>query len=82
MNWNVAEKDWQELRQTARERWNKLTDDHSDVITDKREHLIAELQEAYGVDRTDAESEIIAFEMQYGRFRPSQSMRSSNRYRK
>ncbi|MES1196530.1 MAG: general stress protein CsbD [Steroidobacter sp.] len=78
MNWNLEERDWRKLESMARSRWNKLADDHLDVIADRREHMIGKLQEVYGVDRIDAESEVIAFEMQHDNHRvPQGTMRAS-----
>ncbi len=65
MNWNIVEGNWKQFKGTIGKRWGKLTDDHLDSIAGSREHLLGTLQQVYGVDRTDAESEIIAFEVQH-----------------
>ena len=65
MNWDIIEGSWKQFKGTVKARWGTLTDDHLDVIAGKREHLLGKLQEAYGIDRTDAENEIKAFEVRH-----------------
>ena len=65
MNWEIVEGNWKQFKGTVKARWEKLTDVHLDVIAGRREQLLGKLQETYGLDRLDAESEIKAFEIRY-----------------
>jgi uncharacterized protein YjbJ (UPF0337 family) len=53
MNWDVIEGNWKQLKGNIKEQWGKLTDDHQ---------LAGKIQEAYGVNKDEAEKQIKAFE--------------------
>src|SRR5262249_55590271 len=42
----------------VKERWGKLTDDDWQVVAGKRDQLVGELQERYGIAREEAERQI------------------------
>ena len=65
MNWGIVESNWKHFKGTVRARWGRLSDVHLDSIAGKREQLLRKLQEAYGLDRIEADSEITAFEVRY-----------------
>lgn len=62
MNWDVIEGNWKQLKGVVKEQWGKLTDDHLDKISGKRDQLSGHIQEAYGVSKDEAEKQIKAFE--------------------
>lgn len=62
MNWDVIEGNWKQLKGSVKEQWGKLTDDHLDTIAGKRDQLSGKIQEAYGVNKEEAEKQIRDFE--------------------
>jgi len=62
MNWDIVEGNWKQFKGKAKEQWGKLTDDDLDVIAGKRDQLAGRIQEAYGVNKDEAEKQISAFE--------------------
>jgi uncharacterized protein YjbJ (UPF0337 family) len=62
MNWDIVEGNWKQFKGKAKEQWGKLTDDDLDVIAGKRDQLAGRIQEAYGVNKDEAEKQIDAFE--------------------
>lgn len=62
MNWDIVEGNWKQFKGKVKAQWGKLTDDHLDVISGKREHLAGSIQEAYGVSKDEAEAQIKKFE--------------------
>lgn len=63
MNWDIVEGNWKQFKGKVKAQWGKLTDDHLDVISGKREHLAGSIQEAYGVSKDEAEAQIKKFEV-------------------
>ena len=61
MNWDRIEGNWKQLKGKARVQWGKLTDDQLDVIAGKREQLIGQVQEKYGVGKDEAEKQVDQF---------------------
>ena len=62
MNWDIAEGNWKQFKGKVKTQWGKLTDDHLDQISGKRQELSGRIQEAYGVSKDEAEKQIKAFE--------------------
>jgi uncharacterized protein YjbJ (UPF0337 family) len=62
MNWDVIDGNWKQLKGNVKEQWGKLTDDHLDTIAGKRDQLAGKIQEAYGVNKDEAEKQIRDFE--------------------
>jgi uncharacterized protein YjbJ (UPF0337 family) len=62
MNWDMIEGNWKQYKGKVKEQWGKLTDDHLDTIAGKRDQLIGKIQETYGINRDEAESQIRDFE--------------------
>jgi uncharacterized protein YjbJ (UPF0337 family) len=58
MNWEQVEGKWEQLIDSARENWSKLTDDDLQQVSGKREQLAAKIQEAYGITRREAEKQV------------------------
>jgi uncharacterized protein YjbJ (UPF0337 family) len=61
MNWDRIEGNWKQLKGKAKARWGKLTDDQFDVIAGKREQLVGQIQEKYGIAKDDAEKQVDTF---------------------
>jgi len=55
MNWDQVAGNWKQLKGTVREKWGKLTDDEVEVVAGKRDQLIGEVQDRYGVTKDEAE---------------------------
>ncbi|GAB2879756.1 CsbD family protein [Uliginosibacterium flavum] len=62
MNWDIVEGDWKQFKGKVKTQWGKLTDDKLDEIAGKRIELSGKLQEAYGISRDEAETQIKRFE--------------------
>ena len=58
MNWEQVEGRWKQLMDSAKENWNKLSDDELQKISGKREQLAAKIQETYGISRREAEKQV------------------------
>ncbi len=58
MNWEQVEAKWKQLTNSAKENWNKLSDEDLHQISGKREQLAAKIQEAYGITRREAEKQV------------------------
>jgi uncharacterized protein YjbJ (UPF0337 family) len=58
MNWNRVEGQWKDFVGSARSHWIKLTDDDWQTIARKKEHLIARIQERYGIANEEAERQV------------------------
>lgn len=70
MNWTLAENNWTQFQGTVKARWLKLGEEQLRVIAGKRASLLSAIQEAYGIDRGEAEREIRAFEARNKNYRP------------
>lgn len=62
MNWDIVEGDWKQFKGKVKTQWGKLTDDKLDEIAGKRIELSGKLQEAYGISKDEAETQIKRFE--------------------
>lgn len=58
MNWEQIEGNWQHFKGHAREQWGKLTDDHLDKIAGRRDQLVGNIQEHYGVAKEAADAQV------------------------
>jgi uncharacterized protein YjbJ (UPF0337 family) len=65
MNWDIIQGNWKQVKGTIKAKWGKLTDDQLDIIAGKRDQLAGKIQEAYGVSKDEAESQIKSFEDKY-----------------
>lgn len=70
MNWDIVEGNWKQFKGKAREQWGKLTDDDLDIIAGKRDQLTGRIQEAYGLNKEEAEKQIRDFEQRNDNWRP------------
>ncbi len=70
MNWELAEANWQQFKGTVKARWLKFDESQLDAIGGKRALLLSKILEAYGINRSEAEREIRAFEARNKNYRP------------
>ena len=61
LNQDLMASNWKHLRDQARERWDRLTDDEIDNIAGRYERLVDTLQQHYNFTRQQAEQEIRSF---------------------
>lgn len=54
MNWQQVENHWQQFRNYAKKRWQKLTDDDLEAIAGRRAALIKRLEDHYGMSPKEA----------------------------
>lgn len=65
MNWDQVEGNWIQFKGKVKEQWGKLTDDHLDTISGKRDQLVGKIQETYGVSKEEAEKQIAEWEKKH-----------------
>lgn len=70
MNWTLVESNWTQFRGTVKARWLKLGDEQLGTIAGKRALLLGAIQDVYGINRTEAEKEIRAFEARNKNYQP------------
>ena len=58
MNCDRIEGNWRQLKGKAIQQWGKLTDDQYDRIAGKREELVGQVQEAYGISKDEADKQV------------------------
>jgi len=62
MNWDVIEGNWKQAKGKIKQQWGKLTNDHLDVVSGKRDELVGQIQECYGVEMDEAERQVSEWE--------------------
>jgi uncharacterized protein YjbJ (UPF0337 family) len=70
MNWTLAENNWTQFQGTVKARWLKFDGEQLRAIAGKRAALLSAIQDVYGINRSDAEQEIRAFEARNKNYRP------------
>lgn len=60
--WERLKANWAQARGRLQMQWGRLTDDQLEVIEGRRELLLGKLQEAYGIDRDEADRQLLAWE--------------------
>ncbi|WP_339781166.1 CsbD family protein [uncultured Thalassospira sp.] len=58
MNWDQIEGKWKQLRGNVKQQWGQLTDDDIDRVDGSRDKLVGRIQEAYGVEREEADRQV------------------------
>ena len=58
MNWDRVEGNWKQVSGKVKQQWGKLTDDTLTQINGKRDHLVGKIQEAYGINRDEADRQV------------------------
>jgi uncharacterized protein YjbJ (UPF0337 family) len=69
VNWDTVEDNWKQLTASAKENWAKLTDQELERISGKRELLITQVHELYGVTRREADKQVWDWAKSIGRRR-------------
>ena len=62
MNWNRIEGNWKQFKGKVKQQWGKLTDDQLDIVAGKRDQLIGEIQESYGISKAEAEKQLVTWQ--------------------
>ena len=65
MNWDVIEGNWKQAKGKIKQQWRSLTDDRLDVVFGKRDQLVGQIQERYGIARDEAERQVSDWEAQH-----------------
>jgi uncharacterized protein YjbJ (UPF0337 family) len=71
MNWDRIERNWQQLKGSARQEWSAFTDEQLDTIAGKREALASAIQEEYGMSKQEAEKQITDWQSRQRDAKPS-----------
>lgn len=58
MNWDRIENNWLQVKSKIKVQWDRLTDDQLDKISGQRDHLVANVQECYGIEKDHAERQV------------------------
>jgi uncharacterized protein YjbJ (UPF0337 family) len=58
MNWDQIEGRWKQLTGDVKKQWGRLTDDDVDTIDGQHDKLVGRIQEAYGVEREEADRQV------------------------
>lgn len=58
MNWSNIETGWNDYKANAKQQWSKLTDEQVNGTMGKREKLSSHVQQAYSVNKEEAERQI------------------------
>jgi uncharacterized protein YjbJ (UPF0337 family) len=61
MNQDRFEGNWMQFKGKVKEQWGKLTDDDLDIIAGKRDQLLGRIQERHGLEKDEAEKQVVAF---------------------
>jgi uncharacterized protein YjbJ (UPF0337 family) len=58
MNWDQIEGRWKQLTGDIKKQWGRLTDDDVDAIDGQQDKLVGRIQEAYGIEREEADRQV------------------------
>jgi uncharacterized protein YjbJ (UPF0337 family) len=61
MNWDVIKGSWKQLKGNPRAPWGDAADDPVDIIADENHALSSEIQQAYGISKEEAETQVSPF---------------------
>ena len=61
MNWDRIEGNWKTFKGQVKQKWAKLTDSDLDLVSGKKDELVGRLQNAYGIQKDEAERQIDDF---------------------
>lgn len=65
---------WKQVKGRIKEQWGKLTDDHINIIDGRRDRLLGQIQESYGIASDEAEKQVQTWEK-----RNAMAMEEANR---
>lgn len=60
--WERLVTNWNQARARLQMQWGRLTDDQLAVIEGRRELLLGQMQQSYGIDRAEAERQLADWE--------------------
>jgi len=58
MNWDRIERDWNRFKVSAKQRWDKLTEQQLSAIAGRRLLLAGRIRDAYAISTEDAERQL------------------------
>lgn len=64
MNWDRIERDWNRFKVSAKQRWDKLTEQQLNAIAGRRPLLAGRIRDAYALSTEDVEKQL--FDWQAG----------------
>jgi uncharacterized protein YjbJ (UPF0337 family) len=62
MNWDRVQGNWKQVSGKVKQQWGKLTDDSLTQINGQRDELVGKIQEAYGINRDEADRQVKEWE--------------------
>jgi uncharacterized protein YjbJ (UPF0337 family) len=62
MNRDRIEGNWKQAKGKIKEQWGRLTDDHLNIIDGRRDRLLGQIQETYGIAIDEAEKQVQTWE--------------------
>ena len=62
MNWDQLAGNWKQAKGAIKEKWGQLTDDDMTNIAGKRDQLVGQVQERYGIAKEEAERQVKEWE--------------------
>ncbi len=62
MNWDIIKGNWKQMTGSIKEQWGKLTDDDLTAIEGRRDQLVGQVQEKYGIAKDEAEAQVKTWE--------------------
>src|ERR1700677_2762655 len=66
MNWDTVKGEWKQFKGKVKEQWGKLTDDDLNRIQGRRDQLAGAIEKRYGIEKDEAEKQVMAFEQNCG----------------
>ena len=63
MNSERIEGNWIQAKGKIKEQWGKLTDNHLEQISGKRDQLVGKIQECYGLHKDEADRQVKDWEV-------------------
>jgi uncharacterized protein YjbJ (UPF0337 family) len=61
MNWDQIEGKWKQVTGSAKQKWDKLTDDDLAFINGSKDKFLGRLQERYGLSKEEAQNQVEAW---------------------
>ena len=58
MNTDQMSGKWKQMKGAVKQQWGKLTDDSLTQINGQRDQLVGKIQEAYGINRDEADRQV------------------------
>jgi uncharacterized protein YjbJ (UPF0337 family) len=58
VNWDHIEREWNRFKVSAKQRWDKLTEQQLNAIAGRRAVLVGRIRDAYAISTEDAERQL------------------------